>query len=131
LRFPADTHLSLGNSAGISGLTSALLLAKKKGNIVTVVAKHMPGDYDIEYTSPWAGANVMPWVASDLLSPNSTVHHADHNIRNRMAVEADSRWERGSWPEFKKLAAEVPEAGVHFLSLSSRSHELTTLGPRD
>lgn len=47
-------------SAGVSGLTCALLLAKQKGNAVTVVAKHMPGDYDIEYTSPWAGANVLP-----------------------------------------------------------------------
>ena len=46
-------------SAGVSGLTCALLLAKK-GNEVTVVAKHMPGDYDAEYTSPWAGANVLP-----------------------------------------------------------------------
>lgn len=48
------------NSAGVSGLTSALLLAKNKANVVTVIAKHMPGDYDIEYTSPWAGANVLP-----------------------------------------------------------------------
>lgn len=36
------------------------MLAKQEGNTVTVVAKHMPGDYDIEYTSPWAGANVLP-----------------------------------------------------------------------
>ncbi len=35
-------------------------LAKKKENTVTVVAKFMPGDYDIQYTSPWAGANVLP-----------------------------------------------------------------------
>lgn len=48
------------SSAGVSGLTCALLLARQKGNVVTVVAKHMPGDYDIEYTSPWAGANVLP-----------------------------------------------------------------------
>jgi hypothetical protein len=27
---------------------------------VTIVAKHMPGDYDIEYASPWAGANYLP-----------------------------------------------------------------------
>jgi D-amino-acid oxidase len=47
-------------SAGVSGLTSALLLAKNKSNAITVVAKHMPGDYDIEYASPWAGANIMP-----------------------------------------------------------------------
>jgi len=48
------------HSAGVSGLTCALLLAKQPGNTVTVVAKHMPGDYDVEYTSPWAGANVLP-----------------------------------------------------------------------
>lgn len=46
--------------AGVVGLTSALLLAKGKDNIVTVTAKHMPGDYDIQYTSPWAGANFLP-----------------------------------------------------------------------
>ena len=44
--------------AGVSGLTSALLLAKSKNNVVTVVAKHMPGDYDIEYASPWAGGTI-------------------------------------------------------------------------
>lgn len=47
------------SSAGVIGLTSALLLAKE-GNKVTVVGKHMPGDYDAEYASPWAGANVIP-----------------------------------------------------------------------
>lgn len=48
------------SSAGVSGLTSALLLSKNKANAVTVIAKHMPGDYDIEYASPWAGANFLP-----------------------------------------------------------------------
>ena len=45
--------------AGVSGLTTALQLAKR-GVSVTVVAKHMPGDYDIEFASPWAGANYLP-----------------------------------------------------------------------
>ncbi|WKT53648.1 FAD dependent oxidoreductase [Fusarium oxysporum f. sp. vasinfectum] len=45
--------------AGVIGLTSALLLAKE-GNKVTVIGKHMPGDYDAENGSPWAGANVIP-----------------------------------------------------------------------
>lgn len=76
--------------AGVSGLTCALQLAKRKENTVTVVAKHMPGDYDIEYTSPWAGANVLP-----------------------MATKENSRWERQTWPELKRLATEVPEAGIH------------------
>ncbi|KAI1458021.1 FAD dependent oxidoreductase [Annulohypoxylon moriforme] len=78
--------------AGVSGLTSAFLLSKQKDNVITVVAKHMPGDYDIEYASPWAGANVLP-----------------------MATAKNSTWERRTWPEIKKLATEVPEAGIHLL----------------
>ncbi|KAI9787192.1 MAG: hypothetical protein M1839_003427 [Geoglossum umbratile] len=47
--------------AGVSGLTSAFLLARRNlGYKITIVAKHMPGDYDPEYASPWAGANYMP-----------------------------------------------------------------------
>jgi D-amino-acid oxidase len=53
----------LTNSAGVAGLTTSLQLAKKhKDAAITIVAKHMPGDYDIEYASPWAGANVLPHV---------------------------------------------------------------------
>ncbi|VBB84569.1 Putative D-amino-acid oxidase [Podospora comata] len=76
--------------AGVSGLTCALELAKQGRHEITVVAKHMPGDYDIEYTSPWAGANVLP-----------------------MALDKDSRWERRTWPVLRRLAKEVPEAGLH------------------
>ena len=47
-------------SAGVIGLTTALLLSKNSRHKVTIVAKHMPGDYDIEYASPWAGANYLP-----------------------------------------------------------------------
>lgn len=50
------------NRAGVSGLTTAYLLSQDPANKVTVLAKHMPGDYDIEYASPWAGANYMPYV---------------------------------------------------------------------
>ncbi|KAG9241673.1 FAD dependent oxidoreductase [Calycina marina] len=77
--------------AGVSGLTSALLLSKNPGYKITIIAKHMPGDFDIEYTSPWAGANYMP--VSDL--PNS-------------------KYERDTWPELARLAKDVPEAGIHF-----------------
>ncbi|KAH8678782.1 hypothetical protein BGZ60DRAFT_401834 [Tricladium varicosporioides] len=51
----------------------------------------MPGDYDIEYTSPWAGANYLP-----------------------MADEAGSKWEKNTWPELARLAKDVPESGIHF-----------------
>lgn len=46
--------------AGVTGLTTAYLLSQDPANKITVIAKHMPGDYDIEYASPWAGANYMP-----------------------------------------------------------------------
>jgi hypothetical protein len=46
--------------AGVAGLTTALLLSKNPEYSIVVAAKHMPGDYDIEYASPWAGANYMP-----------------------------------------------------------------------
>ncbi|KAK1143720.1 D-amino acid oxidase [Aspergillus melleus] len=66
--------------AGVAGLTTALLLSRIPGYKIVVIAKHMPGDYDIEYASPWAGANYMPrakdqgsatanWFA-ELLSPS-------------------------------------------------------------
>ncbi|OAQ90135.1 D-amino-acid oxidase [Purpureocillium lilacinum] len=76
--------------AGVSGLTSALLLARVNAGSITVVGKHMPGDYDIEYASPWAGANFSP-----------------------MARKSHNRWEIRTWPELKRLAEEVPEAGIH------------------
>ncbi|OAA69531.1 D-amino-acid oxidase [Cordyceps fumosorosea ARSEF 2679] len=86
---------------GVSGLTSAYLLSKSNGNTVTLVAKHMPGDYDIEYASPVAGANVMP-----------------------MSSDANSRWERRTWPEFEWLCRNVPEAGFHFKNtLVYRKHK--------
>lgn len=49
-----------GVRAGVSGLTTALLLSRTKRYDITLIAKHMPGDSDIEYASPWAGANYLP-----------------------------------------------------------------------
>jgi hypothetical protein len=62
--FTADlpTNSSPTRSAGVSGLTAALQLARNGRYDITLVAKHMPGDYDIEYASPWAGANYLPCV---------------------------------------------------------------------
>lgn len=36
-----------------------------------------------------------------------------------MASEENSQWERRTWPELRRLAQEVPEAGFHFQSTSS------------
>ncbi|OJJ50872.1 hypothetical protein ASPZODRAFT_126836 [Penicilliopsis zonata CBS 506.65] len=86
-----NTIVVLG--AGVSGLTTAYLLSQDPTNQITVVAKHMPGDYDIEYASPWAGANYFPTGA-----PGS-----DH-----------AEWERATWPALSELAQNQPEAGIHF-----------------
>lgn len=58
-----------------------------------MVAKHMPGDYDIEYASPWAGANYMPV--------------------SRRGTEA-AGWDRDTWGPLEDLARNHPDAGVHF-----------------
>lgn len=64
----ACNNCSLGKvtviGAGVIGLTTALLL-QQRGYEVTVVAHHFPGDKDILYTSPVAGAR---WRT---LAPNS------------------------------------------------------------
>ncbi|KAL4802350.1 FAD dependent oxidoreductase [Aspergillus unguis] len=79
--------------AGVSGLTTAYLLSQDSNNSVTVVARHMPGDYDIEYCSPWAGANYFP------TGPPGTNH---------------AKWERETWEPLKELIEKYPEAGIHF-----------------
>jgi D-amino-acid oxidase len=70
-----------------------LALSKHKNIKVTVVGKHMPGDYDIEYASPWAGANMWP-----VGKPGSTLQ----------------RLEMATFPEWLRICREVPEAGIHF-----------------
>ncbi|KAA8652471.1 hypothetical protein EYZ11_009269 [Aspergillus tanneri] len=79
--------------AGVSGLTTAYLLSKDASNSITIVSKHMPGDYDIEYCSPWAGANYLP-------TGKAGTNHA--------------KWERETWPVLKELVETQPDAGIHF-----------------
>ncbi|KAL2784683.1 hypothetical protein BJX66DRAFT_316381 [Aspergillus keveii] len=51
-----DSIVILG--AGIIGLNVALELSRRGyGRHVTVIARHLPGDIHVDYTSPWAGAN--------------------------------------------------------------------------
>lgn len=61
--------------AGVIGLTTALLLSQNPRYRITIAAKHMPGDYDIEYASPWAGANYAPYDEGQRVS---AAHFADH-----------------------------------------------------
>ncbi|EMC98904.1 hypothetical protein BAUCODRAFT_31180 [Baudoinia panamericana UAMH 10762] len=60
---PVDAHI-LVLGAGVTGLTSAMLLAEA-GYEVTIIAAHVPGDSSIEYTSPWAGAHWRTHASSE------------------------------------------------------------------
>ncbi|KAF2143666.1 uncharacterized protein K452DRAFT_350117 [Aplosporella prunicola CBS 121167] len=88
-----SSHNIVVLGAGVVGLTTALQLAKNPAYVVTVVAKHMPGDYDINYASPWAGANYLP-----VGPPGSAL----------------ALYERNTWPELQRLAANDPSAAIHF-----------------
>ncbi|KAI9732174.1 MAG: hypothetical protein M1834_004271 [Cirrosporium novae-zelandiae] len=79
--------------AGVAGLTTALLLSQLGKYSITVAAKHMPGDYDIEYASPWAGANYLPV-----------------SVKGTRA----EKWDRNTWPELAHLAEQQPDSGIHF-----------------
>ncbi|MCJ1477667.1 hypothetical protein MMC13_006340 [Lambiella insularis] len=97
------------SSAGVSGLTTALLLSKNSAYDITVAAKYMPGDYDIEYASPWAGANYMP-----VSSAGSAA--ADHD--------------RDTWPELERLARERPESDcIVYTKKEDTTNELFSESP--
>ncbi|KAF7715988.1 Uncharacterized protein PECH_004587 [Penicillium ucsense] len=83
--------------AGVTGLTTALLLSKDSSNDVTVIAKHMPGDTDIEYASPWAGASYLPFGAKG---------------------SQNAEYEQATWPPLRDLAQNNPESGIHFQDIT-------------
>jgi len=102
------------SSAGVSGLTTALHLVRNGQYNITVVAKHMPGDYDIEYASPWAGANSLPYLR--LISPNLLTEPHNTDPPNSVAKpgSASQQYEQATWTELARLAKDLPEAGIHF-----------------
>lgn len=78
--------------AGVIGLTTALELKSRQPlSHVIILAKHLPGDLSLEYTSPWAGANWLS-VATD-------------NGRQES-------WDEVTYKKFGYLADNVPEADV-------------------
>ncbi|EIT79407.1 D-aspartate oxidase [Aspergillus oryzae 100-8] len=83
--------------AGVAGLTTALLLSRLPRYKVVVAAKHMPGDYDIEYASPWAGANYMPPCAYLIIVMLS--------MSTRGTKAAD--WDKDTWAALEDLAQRI------------------------
>jgi glycine/D-amino acid oxidase-like deaminating enzyme len=52
--------------SGVVGLTNAIHLQDNFPSAsITIIAKHLPGDFSIEYTSPWAGAAWLPIARDD------------------------------------------------------------------
>ncbi|CZS96709.1 hypothetical protein WAI453_010120 [Rhynchosporium graminicola] len=89
------TYIILG--AGVVGLTTALELhSRHPTSSILILATHLPGDRDINYTSPWAGAN---WLSG-----------ATDNGR----MES---WDEITYRKFEKLAENVKEAGVQRMDI--------------
>lgn len=72
------------NRAGVIGLQIAIQLLNA-GYKVTVLAKHLPGDLAVEYTSPWAGAH---WRS-----------HASHDDKEQQ------KWDRETYDYWLSLLA--------------------------
>lgn len=73
----------------------------------------MPGDEDPYYTSPWAGANYLPWVMC-------SVENYQRLLTGTRVSKENSReaiWDKETFPVLLKLAEENPKAGVNIQSL--------------
>ena len=92
-----DTPLYVILGAGVVGLTTALELKTRfPTSEVIVVAKHLPGDRSIEYTSPCAGAN---WLSMA----------TDNGVQEE--------WDAVSFKKFEKMSRESPECGVRRMDI--------------
>ncbi|CAG8478539.1 12916_t:CDS:2 [Acaulospora morrowiae] len=72
--------------AGVSGLTTALVL-QRNGYQVQIFAEHFPGDSNINYTSPSAGAD---WRSELISIPN---------LSNLEAISFKTLWSLSEFPE--------------------------------
>ncbi|TID06416.1 D-amino-acid oxidase [Colletotrichum higginsianum] len=78
--------------AGVIGLTTALTLrAEYPASSIAVLAEHFPGDYHVDYCSPWAGGN---WCSS--ANDNGLLESFD----------------RVAFDRFREIAETTPEAGI-------------------
>ncbi|KAI9321234.1 hypothetical protein BX666DRAFT_2017321 [Dichotomocladium elegans] len=96
--------------AGVVGISTALELLKK-GYRVTILAKWLPGDMHIEYTSPWAGAH---WRT---MAPNSN---------KLLQAFSLSEFDAVTYRKFMELAKTHPkEAGLMIIPSTDYYDELT------
>lgn len=70
--------------AGVIGLSTALSLREAyQSSRITLVARHFPGDYHVDYASPWAGGN---WCSS--ASDNGLLENCDRVTFQRFSTIA-------------------------------------------
>ncbi|KAH7121860.1 FAD dependent oxidoreductase [Dactylonectria estremocensis] len=83
--------------AGVIGLSTALTIHDKfPSSKIVIIAKHFPGDYNVEYCSPWAGGN---WCSS--ANDNGLLESCD----------------RATFGRFRTIAHDHPEAGIQASAL--------------
>ncbi|KAL1925024.1 uncharacterized protein VTP21DRAFT_4678 [Calcarisporiella thermophila] len=122
--------------AGVIGLTTAVLL-QRHGHNVTIVAAHFPGDYSIEYTSPWAGGNWMSiagisnkkYQKFDAVTFHKFLELAEKNETGIMRVKGtlyldvaarDREWYRELVPDFREIPSnELPEGAAYGISYTT------------
>lgn len=78
------------------GLSSAIQLARE-GHTVTVIARDLPGDFDIEYASPWAGSHFRP------ISANNASERFEQELMHE------------TYDELKVTAERHPDSSVRFV----------------
>lgn len=95
--------------AGVTGLTTALLLSRLPNASVTVVAEHFPGDMAPTYTSPYAGADWHSFAA-----PGDTEQ-----------IEYDT----AAWRQLWRLALLAEKTGRHdVIGVTVRQARVMTAG---
>ncbi|KAK1473843.1 FAD dependent oxidoreductase [Colletotrichum tamarilloi] len=82
---PAQHFVVLG--AGVIGLTTALTIRAEFPSVkITILAEYFPGDYNIDYCSPWAGGN---WCSS--ANDNGLLESFDRDA-GILSVETGKLW---------------------------------------
>ncbi|KAL2850282.1 POT family-domain-containing protein [Aspergillus pseudoustus] len=103
-----DSIVILG--AGIIGLNVALELSKRGyGRHVTVIAKDLPGDIHVDYTSPWAGANfsgisgndpnALRWDKAGYLSLMELIDRGAEEAKYLAKTESTEYWDEQPNPD--------------------------------
>ncbi|KAI5246416.1 putative D-amino acid oxidase [Aureobasidium subglaciale] len=93
------SHQYVVLGAGVIGLSTALELRSRHPQAsIIIVARYLPGDRDVSYTSPWAGAN---WLSG-----------ATDNGRQE-------DWDRVTYHRFKELTSRTAEVGIYSMPITA------------